>query len=219
MPSILALDTSNFTLSIALVKDGKTIAQYQNNQNFIQAEQSIVQIENLLKESNTTYQDINYFAITNGPGSFTGIRVGLTIAKMLNLMPNIQVITINSLEALAFKHANKNHTIIATIDAKLDQIFIQEFACYNQQLTTKYQPKLVYINEIEQLLPKDNYIITGNAKKFIPNLKDQNEEIIDAAILAKLAQQKIIDNEKLTHAIEPVYIKQPKISYPKKVKS
>ena len=106
MPIILALDTSNFTLSIALSKNNQIIGNYQNQQNFTQAEQSIIQIENLLKKTNISYQEIDYLAITNGPGSFTGIRVGLTIAKMLNLIEKTQVITINSLEALAYKYIN-----------------------------------------------------------------------------------------------------------------
>ncbi len=93
---ILAFDTAGLTLSVALFDDEKILAQNVIFESGRQAELLIPEIEKLLHEQKIWYQDLGLIVATKGPGSFTGTRIGLTMARTLKLATNIPLILINS---------------------------------------------------------------------------------------------------------------------------
>jgi tRNA threonylcarbamoyl adenosine modification protein YeaZ len=101
---ILAFDTSGFNLSVALFSEQKLLTKniiFESNR---QSELLIVEIEKILKQNRLWYQDLNLIAATKGPGSFTGIRISVTVARILKLATGLPLVLLNSCEVIAYKY-------------------------------------------------------------------------------------------------------------------
>ena len=110
----IVMDSANKYLVVALYEDGKCLASLQEEGNRKQSEYALVYLQKLLQES-----DFDEMVITIGPGSYTGVRVALTIAKTLNATMNLKVKTVSSLKAMAgMKKA------ISILDARSKKLFL-----------------------------------------------------------------------------------------------
>ena len=118
----LFIDTSLADVSIALLKENKLLSQIHNN---IPGEHSIYvtkYIEDILKDNNLSPKDVDEIIVVNGPGSFTGIRIGVTIAKIFAYIRKIRIVTISSLKARAIGHTGEY--ILSKIDAKHGNYYV-----------------------------------------------------------------------------------------------
>src|SRR5690606_17449731 len=97
------IDTSNNNCSVALSENGKVISSFYEMRLEKQAEQLLPMIFELLIESNTDFKNIEAYAVNVGPGSFTGIRIGVAAAHGFNIASQKPVIGITSLETIAQK--------------------------------------------------------------------------------------------------------------------
>jgi tRNA threonylcarbamoyladenosine biosynthesis protein TsaB len=124
MSLILNLETATKNCSVALAKDGKTIACKEiAAQNFSHAEKLHVFIEEILGENNIQFSDLNAIAVSQGPGSYTGLRIGVSSAKGLCYALNIPMIAIDTLQLLAKQIQIENGIIIPMIDARRMEVF------------------------------------------------------------------------------------------------
>jgi len=101
--NLLALETCFGKFSIALFKNGECVSYFESAEETKQAEQLIPAIEELLAKNNTAYKALNAIAVCVGPGSFTGLRIGLAAAKGYELALKIKLIGVSSLDAAAIK--------------------------------------------------------------------------------------------------------------------
>ena len=118
----LFIDTSNQDVSIALLKDGKIINKITKSIPNEHSKYAVSYIDELLKKSEITPKEVQSIMVVNGPGSFTGVRIGLTIAKVYALLNNIKVTLISSLKCLAIGN-NKNKYILSLINARNDNYY------------------------------------------------------------------------------------------------
>ena len=218
---ILAFDTTNSTLSVAILFDKKLVAQKNILENNKHSEMLIPVIEECLKQAGIWYQDLDAIAFTNGPGSFTGIRVGYSCAKALAIATNLSVIAISSLEAIAYFYLGKNEgkKILVVNDARLEEFFIQEFAIENGQLKSSFEPMIIKVEELKDFLPKEKFLLAGSAKNMIKDdlenaIISSEEDFIDAKNIALLAEEKYSPNHNLQSSA--LYIREPKISQRKR---
>lgn len=124
MSLILNLETATKNCSVALAKDGKTIACKEiAAQNFSHAEKLHVFIEEILSENNIQFSDLNAIAVSQGPGSYTGLRIGVSSAKGLCYALNIPLIAIDTLQLLAKQITIENGIILPMIDARRMEVF------------------------------------------------------------------------------------------------
>ncbi|MBU6140837.1 MAG: tRNA (adenosine(37)-N6)-threonylcarbamoyltransferase complex dimerization subunit type 1 TsaB [Proteobacteria bacterium] len=93
---VLAFDTAGLELSVALLKEKKLLAKNTINEIGKQSELLIPEIEKILREQKIWYQDLDLIVTTKGPGSFTGTRIGLTVARIIKASTNLPLILINS---------------------------------------------------------------------------------------------------------------------------
>ena len=215
---ILAFDTTNSTLSVAILEDQKILTKTTILDSGKQAELLIPEIEKALKETKIWYQDLDAIAATQGPGSFTGVRIGLTVARTLKIATNKPLILINALEVLAHKRRHQNQEIFVAIDAKMDELFIASFKSKNGILEPILASQLIKQEEIKNFLPKENYILCGTGKKIIAELTgkeiDASEEIARADTVGLLALEKF--NRKDECDIDAIYLREPRITERKK---
>ena len=126
---ILSVDTALGKESCAISRYGNVIAYSAGDESQLQAEKLFSHIEKVMKEAGTDYSKIDYFAVNLGPGSFTGIRIGLSAITAIAHAADKKLIGISSLEALGFKVWNKYgiKNIPVAIDAGRGEAYYQEF--------------------------------------------------------------------------------------------
>lgn len=164
----IVMDSANKYLVVALYEDGKCIDKIQEIGNRKQSEYAIVYLENLLKKQQLKVLDFDEMVITIGPGSYTGVRVALTIAKTIAATSTIKIKTISSLKALAgMKQA------IAILDARSQKIFL---GIYNQgQCIVK--DCMIEMKQLDQYFNQfPNYELVGDL-----SLLDQDDKEMDLA--------------------------------------
>ena len=184
----LFIDTSLSDVSIALVKDGKLLSKINNN---IPGEHSIYvtkYIDDILKKCKLSPKDVNDIIVINGPGSFTGIRIGVTIAKMFAYLKKIRIVSITSLLARVIGvHSNY---VLSTIDAKHDNYYI---GLYDENYN-KIVEKFANIKELEEMI-----------KMYSPSVVDTSKEY-DIEAIVKYTKKLPAENP---HAVNPIYLKLP----------
>lgn len=102
---ILGIDTSSMAASVAVIEDNKLICEYTINTKKTHSQKLMPMIENMLSLSDLNVRELDAIAVCEGPGSFTGLRIGMATAKAIAHVNDIPVIGVNSLEVLA---ANMN---------------------------------------------------------------------------------------------------------------
>ena len=124
MSLILNIETATKNCSVSLAKDGKTVMCKEiATQNFSHAEKLHVFMEEVLVENKFTYKDLKAVSVSQGPGSYTGLRIGVSSVKGLCYALNIPMIAIDTLEVLARKIAVTNGIIIPMIDARRMEVY------------------------------------------------------------------------------------------------
>lgn len=218
----LAFDTSSNILSTALLLDNKIIDQDVILENGKQAELLVPQIEKILKKNNIWYPDLQLIATTNGPGSFTGVRIGLVTARIIKLATNLPLILVNSNEAIAYKYKNKSGKIFSIIDARMEEFFCAEFLAKNEILSVTQEPQLLGPQQLSNFFPDNNFFICGSGKKLAEkflsqkNYETSNEEdLLKADLIGCLAYKKFCDG-KISVNFDPLYLRDPKIEMRKK---
>ncbi len=121
---ILAIDTTCEELFLSLVINGAETRVHITDCNSKHSLLLLPEIDKLLKNQNVTINDVNIFALSAGPGSFTGIRIGVSTVKGFIFGNNKQVILVNSLEANAYTQLKEGQIVLSLIDAKRDNCYV-----------------------------------------------------------------------------------------------
>ena len=171
MSIILNIETATKNCSVALAKDGKTIACREiAEQNFSHAEKLHVFIEELLAENNIQFSDLNAIAVSQGPGSYTGLRIGVSSAKGFCYALNIPMIAIDTLQLLAKQIQIEDGIIIPMIDARRMEVFT---AFYNQDYNLIRSTQAEIIDETSyQEIAEKIHLVGDGTEKFKNTLTD-----------------------------------------------
>lgn len=124
---ILALDSTAKACAAALLRDGELIAKGMHDDGNTHSSTLLPMVERLLKENNLTVGDIDLFAATAGPGSFTGVRIGAATIKGLAFGRNRPCVAASALEALAYNMRDTDCTVCALMDARRGQFYTATF--------------------------------------------------------------------------------------------
>ena len=128
---ILALDTSAKTASVALTDGHRLISQYTQNAGLTHSETMLPMVEALLRDAKTSADDIDMFACTVGPGSFTGVRIGVSVIKGLAFGKNKICVGVSTLEALARNIEEEDATVVPVMDARRGRLYSAIFRIEN----------------------------------------------------------------------------------------
>lgn len=160
---ILTCDTSNSTCCAGLYEDGKELAYEISLEKRTHSETFMPLVERVVKTSGKTWQDIDAIASTVGPGSFTGIRIGLSAVKGMSLSLNKPCISVSSTKALAASvepdKSSKEVYLIPSFDARNKRVFA---ACYKASDLSIVVPEGAYAAaEFVELLSENTVITNG----------------------------------------------------------
>ena len=148
----LLIDTCTSNVTISIVVENKILYAFNDKIICDMSSQILPIIDKGLKENNLTINDIEKILVINGPGSFTGIRIGVTIAKIIAWSLNIPVVPISSLEFLATTETNKKY-IVPMIDARRGNVFA---GIYDKNLKCIKNDQLIGLNTLLESID-DNY--------------------------------------------------------------
>ncbi len=218
MGIILNIDTAIEKASICLAKNGVPIAYAELAERNAQAAWLHKAIRDLLSEAGIDMQMLDAIAVSNGPGSYTGLRIGLSTAKGLCFVLQKPLITLNTLTVMAHASVDQAPDLICPmIDARRMEVFT---AVFDKNLTMIEEPAAVVLSadSFSRILSAHQVLFTGNgAAKFKglvvhPNARFEAREV-NAAHMAALAETEYINRKfnNLAYA-EPYYLKSVHIS-------
>lgn len=147
MGVILNLETSSTNCSVCLAKDGVILAMKElNSESYSHAEKLHVFIEEVIEEGTLKMQDLEAIAVSKGPGSYTGLRIGVSAAKGLCYALGIPLVSISTLKSMAsqLKGVNDDVTIIPVLDARRMEVYS---AVFDNQLNQVRETKAEIIDE------------------------------------------------------------------------
>lgn len=124
---ILAVDTTGKTLAISILNNDKPMAVCNKDTGLTHSEVLMPEIIKLLDEANLKIDDIDYFACSNGPGSFTGLRIGISTLKGLAYSQNKPMVEVGTLDALYKNNEDKCSVICPIIDARREEVYCAVF--------------------------------------------------------------------------------------------
>ncbi|WP_396177845.1 tRNA (adenosine(37)-N6)-threonylcarbamoyltransferase complex dimerization subunit type 1 TsaB [Flavobacterium sp.] len=210
---ILNIETATKNCSVALSKNGETIALREiAEEGFSHAEKLHVFIEEIISESAISFQDLTAIAVSQGPGSYTGLRIGVSSAKGLCYALNIPLIAVDTLQSLAAQISIPNGLIIPMIDARRMEVFS---AAFDLNLNTIQAVAAEIITEDSyKELEQEIHFIGDGASKCKAFLNKSNFIFHDNIIYPSAKEMSFLSFEKYKKSdtvdvayFEPLYVK------------
>lgn len=196
---ILYIDTSSSYLYTGIAEDNKLLCEVKKEFGHSLSEEALPEIVSMFTKTNLEAKDIDKIIVVDGPGSFTGIRIGITIAKVYAWSLNIPITTITSLEAMMLS-SKENSVHVPMIDARRKYVFS---AIYDEKNNQILKPQHIKIDDLKLELKKlNNYVvITNDELEEFDNKETYNPDIMKIITYFK-------DKEAINpHAVNPDYLK------------
>jgi len=161
--NILAIDTSTMISTVTIANDSEILGDFNVNQQKTHSESLVPMIETLLELLGMEFKDIDEFVIAEGPGSFTGLRIGMTIAKTLAQVNDKKLIPISTLLALA-NNSSSDNLKVPMLDARGNRVY-----------------GAVYDKDFNEIIKEDLYTIE-NFSEMVNDLDEEIELIGDISL-------------------------------------
>ena len=190
----LLIDTSSSNVLVSIIKDYNIIGLFNKEIKDDMSSQILNILDNCLKQANIGLKDIKKIFIVNGPGSFTGVRVGVTIAKTISWALNIELIPLSSLELIA--STSSSNLIIPLINARRGNVFA---GVYDDELNSVLSNRLFSLNELIEKYKSAEFISYDNFDGI--NINKPNIDII------RIIKKHENDNPVNAHTLVPNYLK------------
>lgn len=211
--AILAIDSSETTASVAIVSEEKILCEMFLNAGLTHSQTLLPMVKSALDLVQNV--EIEKIAVTVGPGSFTGVRIGVAAAKGLAFTENKACVEVSSLEALAY-NVNQNCTICVMFDARLKRVYTAMFKCENGIITRLTEDDCLSFEQLHEVLcgVKGDLIILGDGVKAFTLAFEQykNNAIADAENYIKASAVAFAsknNNELEASQINPKYLQVP----------
>ena len=224
---ILSIDTSSNVCGVSILENHKLICNLDNDTGRTHSENLMPMIKDALSKAKITLNEIDLIVCDIGPGSFTGIRIGIATIKAFSDSLNIPCIGISSLEALAYNINNNSNLVCSILDCKNDNCY---FALYERkakifetliepQAEDIYSTLSILKSYIEYNFENSNITFVGDGSKIYQNqiketfkesqIADENQDNLNSYNLGICGYEKYINNENSNEEILPLYLKKP----------
>ena len=214
---ILSVDTSAVCASFAVTEDEKILSVAQTNASLTHSRTLLPMIDSVLKNSETDIGSIDFFACSAGPGSFTGIRIGIAAIKGLADGLSKKCMAVSTLEGLAYNLLGQDVIACAVMDARCNQVYTATFDINGNTVTRLTEDEAVRIPELKERLESygkkvvfvgDGAQLCHNALGFdiaSPVLRFQNGASVGICAYRNYSEDKLISAD----ALMPVYLRLP----------
>ena len=210
---ILAVDKSSAICSVALLDNDSLIDEINLDNGRTHSENLMPLVDEIIRKNNLVVNDIEFIACCVGPGSFTGIRIGVSSIKAIAEVLNVKLAQVTSLETLAANVENEE-TIVSLIDARNNQVYC---GIFDKEYNLKEEALADDINEaINHIKQYNGVVITGNGievhkellEKELINVKFAEENRQLAKNVGKIGYKKLKENAvENADTIIPIYLR------------
>ena len=219
MSVILNIETSSKNCSVCLSSKGNLVTSFDlEDEAYRHSELLTSSIQNILSENNLDVSSLSAVSVGIGPGSFTGLRIGFSVAKGLCYPHNIDLIGISSLKIIANSVVKENKNIISLIKDKGNHYYLSK---YSNDLKEMVEPKIKLIDRdyIFNILDDNSVIVvnTDESNEFISDLVNEKIQVIKRTIssidMISLSHKSLEEKkfEDIAY-IEPMYVKKPYVN-------
>lgn len=217
MTTILALDTATEACSVALLHNG-LISTLDEISPRSHTQRILPMVDELLTQANIQIKDVNYLVFGRGPGSFTGVRVGVSVAQGLAMGANLPVVAVSNLKAMAEEAYQKlgAEKVIALIDARMNEVYFAQFERNGEQWNEVEAEQVCSPEKaISQFQVSENVVVVGTGWAAYSQFFEQNLPLVvsditlpSAEYMLSIAQEEITKgNVQSALEIEPVYLR------------
>lgn len=220
---ILSLECSATAASACITEDGKVLSTSFINVKMTHSQTLLPMVKNSLDAANIKLQDIGAIAISSGPGSFTGIRIGIAAVKGLAFKDDLPCISVSTLESMAHLFKTQNAIICAVMDARCNQVYNALFEVNNGVITRLCDDRALMCtelsNELKTVYNGQKVIITGDgADLFYEYMSDCTNVMVapehlkyqNALGVAFAAENAIVHGDTVTSSdLLPKYLRLP----------
>ncbi|MEG0180616.1 MAG: tRNA (adenosine(37)-N6)-threonylcarbamoyltransferase complex dimerization subunit type 1 TsaB [Peptostreptococcaceae bacterium] len=217
---ILGIDTSTMAANVAVLEDDKLICEYSVNTKKTHSQKLMPMMESMLNLSDIDITEIDAIGICVGPGSFTGLRIGMATAKAMAHVNNLPIIGVNSLEILGENMNLCSKKICSILDAQRNQVYTAKYILEDNKIKEVEEVSIAQIDNLLQELEatKEEWVIIGEAvykyKDKIENISNITmsspvNNITKASSLCTIARNKMMENKDIHNCydINPMYIR------------
>ena len=217
---ILALETSAKAVSAAVSEDGRILASGYQDTGLTHSRTLMPIVEHILKNTGLTVADMDAIAVAAGPGSFTGIRIGVAAAKGLAFAADKPAVGVSTLAAMARNVAFCDGLVICAMDARRQQVYNALFEAKNGQLTRLTPDRAISLEDLAAELkasPLPKYIVGDGAALCFQYLTEVGIScrlapahlVMQKAMSVALEAEAMAAEGKLVsaQALEPVYLR------------
>ena len=228
MATIINIDTSTEVCSVSLSKDGNLIGLKENKDGLKHAQLVTLYIQDLLKEANLEIKNLDAIAVSKGPGSYTGLRIGVSTAKGLCYGAQIPLIAISTLQAMSVDAINKSKNteddtwFCPMIDARRMEVFCA-FYDKNNNIQKDISAEIIDEKSFEEILNNRKVVFFGNGAEKCKNSITHKNAIFINNIKASAVNMAALSNESFINKqfedvayFEPFYLKDFVATTPKK---
>ena len=215
MSYILNIETSATNCSVSLFKDSELVLfKQENDQNYSHSKRLHVFINDLLEDSKVSPKDLSAISVSKGPGSYTGLRIGVSSAKGLCFTLGIPLISVDTLDAFAHQIESPDGFIVPLIDARRMEVYS---SVYDKNFTKirETRAEILTKNSFQEYLKTSNVYFLGNANEKTKSIIDSpnaifvEDKLPSSIEIGKLASLKFISNDfENTANFEPFYLKE-----------
>lgn len=219
----LAFDSTAKVASVAVAKDEKIIASYSIDNGLTQSELLLPMAESILKSLGLKFSDIGLLAASVGPGSFTGVRIGVSLIKGLAFGKNIPCVAVSTLDALAENLRGLSGVLLPCMDARRNQVYSAIYTSSESEIEKKSEDMAISISELcerARALGESNIYISGDGYDIVKDsfaalgLEVKNTppdlRLESAASVARVAYRKYLSGEVSSDLdISPTYLRLP----------
>jgi tRNA threonylcarbamoyladenosine biosynthesis protein TsaB len=214
---ILALDTTTAAGSTAIVRDGFVLAEQIGNAEITHGQRLPAELAHVLDLASVRIEDVEVIAVAAGPGSFTGLRVGIATAQGLAMARSLLVVPVSALEALARAAVNPERPIAAWMDAHRGQVFSEVYAADGLEVLVPAESSLPtdILDTWDSRLPVTPVFVGDGAVRYRAEIRARFGETVGiieppplAGIVGLIAATRP-DRAVLPHAVVPIYVRKP----------
>ena len=203
---ICSVDSSATPASVCLLEDDRIIAEYYLNTGFTHSQTLMAMLESVLKISGKSADDIDLYAVNSGPGSFTGVRIGVTAVKGMAYALDKPCVEVSTLESMAYNLLGSHTIVCACMDARRRQVYHGLFRVDGDKVERLCDDTAIAVNDLPSGLPDhEEIILVGDGAELVdqstddplitlapPNLRYQRASSVALAAVEKYNRGEIV---------------------------
>lgn len=172
---ILAIDSSSLVASVAILDDDIMTAEYTVNFKKTHSQTLLPMIDEIMSMTGVDVDTLDAIAVSGGPGSFTGLRIGSATAKGMGLALDVPIVNVPTVDAMAYNFVGNNKLICPIMDARRNQVYTGVYKFVGEKFTIEKEQCAISIEELVELLNsmEGEVLFTGDG---IPVFKDYINE-------------------------------------------